>query len=80
MDSPYFASHRSNFEIADLDFFRGEAYSRYFDHLDRAGGFSYERWGGTLVPCEVPALASWSLTTGEGTQTRRSTRSRQPCS
>ena len=32
----------SNFEIADMDFWRGEAYSRFFDHLDRAGGFYYE--------------------------------------
>ncbi|PWN47324.1 glycosyl transferase [Violaceomyces palustris] len=35
----------SNFEIADLSFFRSEAYRSYFDHLDRAGGFYYERWG-----------------------------------
>lgn len=40
---------RSNFEIADMDFFRSEPYSRYFDHLDRSGGFSYERWGGELI-------------------------------
>lgn len=32
----------SNFEIADLDFWRGEAYSAYFDYLDRRGGFYYE--------------------------------------
>lgn len=31
-----------------MDFFRSEAYSEYFNHLDRAGGFSYERWGGEL--------------------------------
>jgi mannosyltransferase len=35
----------SNFEIGDMDFFRGEAYEAYFNHLDRAGGFFYERWG-----------------------------------
>ena len=29
----------SNFEIADLDFFRSDQYLAYFDHLDRAGGF-----------------------------------------
>lgn len=39
----------SNFEIADMDFWRGEAYSKYFDHLDRAGGFFYERWGDAPV-------------------------------
>ncbi|KAH3678120.1 hypothetical protein WICMUC_001684 [Wickerhamomyces mucosus] len=35
----------SNFEIGDLNFWRGEAYSKYFDHLDKNGGFFYERWG-----------------------------------
>lgn len=39
----------SNFEIGDLDFWRSEAYSRYFNHLDRAGGFFYERWGDAPV-------------------------------
>ncbi|EPY54250.1 alpha-1,2-mannosyltransferase [Schizosaccharomyces cryophilus OY26] len=35
----------SNFEIADLDFFRSDAYQKYFDYLDNSGGFFYERWG-----------------------------------
>ncbi|KAJ3861532.1 glycosyltransferase family 15 protein [Lentinula novae-zelandiae] len=36
----------TNFEIGDLDFFRGsEGYNRYFEHLEAAGGFYYERWG-----------------------------------
>jgi alpha 1,2-mannosyltransferase len=39
----------SNFEIGSLDFFRSEAYSAYFDHLDQAGGFFYERWGDAPV-------------------------------
>jgi mannosyltransferase len=39
----------SNFEIADLDFFRGEAYQGLFRHLDRLGGFYYERWGDAPV-------------------------------
>ena len=39
----------SNFEIADMEFWRGEAYERYFEHLDRAGGFFYERWGDAPV-------------------------------
>ncbi|KAK0707313.1 glycosyltransferase family 15 protein [Lasiosphaeris hirsuta] len=33
----------SNFEIADLDFFRGDAYQALFQHLDRTGGFYSER-------------------------------------
>lgn len=36
------ASVWSNFEIADMDFWRGEAYSKFFDFLDARGGFYYE--------------------------------------
>lgn len=32
----------SNFEIASLDFWRGEAYTKYFEYLDQTGGFYYE--------------------------------------
>lgn len=32
----------SNFEIGDLDFWRGEAYMKFFEHLDKKGGFYYE--------------------------------------
>lgn len=39
----------TNFEIADMEFWRGEAYSKYFDHLDHNGGFFYERWGDAPV-------------------------------
>ncbi|KAJ7219288.1 glycosyltransferase family 15 protein [Mycena pura] len=39
----------SNFEIGDLDFWRGEAYSKFFDFLDEKGGFYYERWGDASV-------------------------------
>ena len=39
----------SNFEIADMGFWRGNAYSDFFEHLDRAGGFFYERWGDAPV-------------------------------
>ncbi|KAF1812182.1 glycolipid 2-alpha-mannosyltransferase [Eremomyces bilateralis CBS 781.70] len=39
----------SNFEIGDMDFWRSEAYEKYFNHLDRAGGFWYERWGDAPV-------------------------------
>lgn len=39
----------SNFEIADMDFFRGQAYEDFFNHLDRSGGFFYERWGDAPV-------------------------------
>ncbi|EJS41707.1 ktr1p [Saccharomyces arboricola H-6] len=39
----------SNFEIASLDLWRSEGYSAYFDYLDQAGGFFYERWGDAPV-------------------------------
>lgn len=49
-DSKYNMCHFwSNFEIGNLDFFRGEAYGAYFDYLDKAGGFYYERWGDAPV-------------------------------
>ncbi|CAO3668315.1 unnamed protein product [Umbelopsis ramanniana] len=39
----------SNFQIADLSFFRGEQYQAYFNYLDQSGGFFYERWGDPVV-------------------------------
>ncbi|KAJ7109390.1 glycosyltransferase family 15 protein [Mycena epipterygia] len=39
----------SNFEIADMDFWRGEAYTKFFEHLEAKGGFYYERWGDAPV-------------------------------
>ncbi|KAI9692722.1 MAG: hypothetical protein M1820_009427 [Bogoriella megaspora] len=39
----------SNFEIADLDFFRSEQYRRFFRELDATGNFYYERWGDAAV-------------------------------
>lgn len=39
----------SNFEIGDLRFWRSKEYMEYFDYLDKAGGFFYERWGDAPV-------------------------------
>ncbi|QLQ78199.1 hypothetical protein HG537_0A04460 [Torulaspora globosa] len=39
----------SNFEIANLRFYRSDAYEQYFQHLDNKGGFFYERWGDAPV-------------------------------
>ena len=39
----------SNFEIGDMDFFRGEAYTNWFKFLDSTGKFYYERWGDAPV-------------------------------
>ncbi|KAI4949107.1 hypothetical protein J4E91_005571 [Alternaria rosae] len=46
----------SNFEIADMDFFRGDAYRAVFDYLDRDGGFYYERWGDAPVHSLAAAM------------------------
>lgn len=35
----------TNFEIADLDFYRSDLYLNYFNFLDSKYGFFYERWG-----------------------------------
>ncbi|KAK9771360.1 putative Glycolipid 2-alpha-mannosyltransferase [Seiridium cardinale] len=39
----------SNFEIADMDLFRGQAYQDFFEYLDKKGGFYFERWGDAAV-------------------------------
>lgn len=39
----------SNFEIGSLNFWRGEANEAYFNWLDKAGGFFYERFGDAPV-------------------------------
>lgn len=46
----------SNFEVGDLNLWRGEAYTAYFDYLDKAGGFFYERWGDAPVHSIAAAL------------------------
>lgn len=46
----------SNFEVADMNFWRSKKYEDYFNHLDRAGGFFYERWGDAPVHSIALAL------------------------
>ncbi|KAI9267818.1 nucleotide-diphospho-sugar transferase [Sporodiniella umbellata] len=46
----------SNFEIASLSWLRSKAYSDYFNYLDKAGGFFYERWGDAPVHSIAAAL------------------------
>ncbi|KAF9002117.1 glycosyltransferase family 15 protein [Cyathus striatus] len=46
----------SNFEIADMDFWRGEAYTKFFEFLDSKGGFYYERWGDAPVHSMAASL------------------------
>ncbi|PPJ57922.1 hypothetical protein CBER1_09853 [Cercospora berteroae] len=46
----------SNFEIADMDFFRSDAYRKLFEYLDRDGGFYYERWGDAAVHSLAAAM------------------------
>jgi len=46
----------SNFEIGDLDFFRGAEFRELFAYLDEAGGFYAERWGDASVHALGAAL------------------------
>ncbi|KAG7194344.1 Glycolipid 2-alpha-mannosyltransferase 1 [Scheffersomyces spartinae] len=46
----------SNFEVGNLNFWRSEAYQKFFEHLDKAGGFFYERWGDAPVHSIAAAL------------------------
>lgn len=46
----------SNFEIASLEFLRSEKYLKYFEFLDREGGFFYERWGDAPVHSIAAAM------------------------
>ncbi|ODV61490.1 glycosyltransferase family 15 protein [Ascoidea rubescens DSM 1968] len=46
----------SNFEVGSLSFWRSDAYLKYFEHLDKAGGFFYERWGDAPVHSIAAAL------------------------
>lgn len=39
----------NNLEVTRLDFFRSPLYQDYFNHMDRSGGFFYERWGDAPV-------------------------------
>ncbi|KAI9472006.1 MAG: nucleotide-diphospho-sugar transferase [Benjaminiella poitrasii] len=46
----------TNFQIADLSFFRSEAYQKYFRYLDNTGNFFYERWSDAPVQTIAAAL------------------------
>ncbi|PWN28992.1 glycosyl transferase, partial [Jaminaea rosea] len=52
----------NNFEIANLDFFRSEAYQAFFDHLEELGIFYYDRTGD--APVHTIAV-SWFLSKEE---------------
>ncbi|KAJ8653429.1 hypothetical protein O0I10_010865 [Lichtheimia ornata] len=46
----------SNFEIGSLSWLRSQKYMDYFNYLDKAGGFFYERWGDAPVHSIAVAL------------------------
>ncbi|KAF5329373.1 hypothetical protein D9619_009451 [Psilocybe cf. subviscida] len=46
----------SNFEVGNMEFWRGEAYMKFFEYLDSQGGFYYERWGDAPVHSIAAAL------------------------
>ena len=45
----------NNFEIAEFNLFRNQAYLDFFEFLDKEGGFYYERWG------DAPVHTYWIL-------------------
>ena len=53
----------SNFEIADLDFWRSEAYQKLFDYLESKGGFYYEV--SEPFTCSAPVLSHLSQRWGD---------------
>ncbi|CAO3645611.1 unnamed protein product [Cunninghamella blakesleeana] len=46
----------TNFEIASLELWRSNEYLKYFNFLDRSGGFFYERWGDAPVHSIAAAM------------------------
>lgn len=46
----------SNFELGSLKLYRSGAYTKFFDYLDQAGGFFYERWGDAPVHSIAAAI------------------------
>ena len=44
-----FCTFYNNFEVGRFSMFRNQQYDSYFNHLDKAGGFYYERWGNNLI-------------------------------
>ncbi|KAI8976175.1 nucleotide-diphospho-sugar transferase [Pilobolus umbonatus] len=46
----------SNFELGSLEWLRSQPYIDYFNHLDQAGGFFYERWGDAPVHSIAAAM------------------------
>lgn len=75
-DAWNFCHYWSNFEIADLDFFRGKEYRSFFDYLDRTGGFYFER-----VSQHPPKSQVWNLENADENSmaTHQSTRLQQRC-
>ena len=46
----------SNFEIADMDWFRTQEYRDFFEYLDQDGGFYFERWGDAPIHSLAAAM------------------------
>lgn len=53
---PFASPVWSNFEIADMEFWRSPAYTAFFEYLEKSGGFYYERWGDAPVHSIAAAL------------------------
>ena len=51
----------SNFEIADMEFWRGPAYTAFFEYLDQQGGFYYEVRSGFETTLFIVSLKLFDL-------------------
>jgi len=47
----------NNFEISHRSLWESEIYTAFFEHLDKAGGFFYERWGDSPIHSFGVAMA-----------------------
>ena len=73
----------NNFEIADMDLWRGEAYTAFFNYLDHQGGFYYEVRPPLTIYSSQGGERSKSLTASRMNSvgaTRPCTRSARPSS
>jgi len=49
----------NNFEIADMDLWRGEAYTAFFNYLDHNGGFYYQVCPSMLLVNMNKSRSNW---------------------
>ncbi|GJJ06331.1 hypothetical protein Clacol_000522 [Clathrus columnatus] len=55
--SQVYSEIKNNFEISHRSLWDNPLYLAYFDFLDQAGGFFYERWGDSLVHAHAVSMS-----------------------